>query len=79
MVNNLDCSEFVELVTTFLDDALDAEGKRRLADHLALCEGCTRYLDQFRQTIHTLGDLPVEELSSDDRDALLAAFRGQPG
>jgi hypothetical protein len=78
-VNDLDCSEFVELVTAFLEDALDAEGKRRFVDHLALCEGCTHYLDQFRQTINTLGDPPVERLSPDDRDALLAAFRDPPG
>jgi anti-sigma factor RsiW len=78
-VNDLDCSEFVELVTAFLDDALDAEGNRRFADHLQLCEGCTRHLEQFRQTIHTLGDLPVEKLPPEARDALLAAFRDPPG
>jgi hypothetical protein len=78
-VNDLDCSEFVELVTAFLDDGLDAEGKRRFVDHLALCEGCTRYLHQFRQTIRELGDLPVETLSPEARDGLLAAFRDPPG
>ena len=78
-MNDLDCSEFVELVTAFLDDTLDAEGKRRFVDHLALSEGCTRYLHQFRQTIRELGDLPVETLSPEARDGLLAAFRDPPG
>ncbi|MGH8823808.1 MAG: anti-sigma factor family protein [Jiangellaceae bacterium] len=78
-MNDLHCSEFVELVTAFLDDALDAEDRRRVVEHLALCEGCTQYLDQFRQTIRTLGDLPAEKLSPRDRDTLLTAFRDPPG
>ena len=55
------------------------EGKRRFVDHLALCEGCTRYLHQFRQTIRALGDLPVEQLPPEARDTLLAAFRDPRG
>ncbi|MGH8838448.1 MAG: anti-sigma factor family protein [Jiangellaceae bacterium] len=78
-MNDLDCSDFVELVTAFLDDALDADGKRRFVDHLALCEGCTRYLHQFRQTIRALGDLPIEQLPPEARDTLLAAFRDPRG
>ena len=42
------------------------------------CVSCERYLDQFRQTIHTLGDLPPQSLTSKDREALLAPFRDVP-
>jgi anti-sigma factor RsiW len=76
-VSDLNCDEFVELVTAFLDDALDSDGEQRFVDHLATCDGCERYLGQFRQTIRTLGDLPAERLSSATRDALLAALRDQ--
>jgi MFS family permease len=78
LVSDLTCVEFVELVTAFLDGALDPITERRLVDHLPNCVGCERYLDQFRQTIQTLGDLPPQSLSSKDRDAMLAAFRELP-
>jgi anti-sigma factor RsiW len=54
---DLQCDEFVEQVTDFLEDALDAEAKARFLDHLATCPGCEPYLDQFRRTIHALGEL----------------------
>ncbi|MGH9252768.1 MAG: zf-HC2 domain-containing protein, partial [Acidimicrobiales bacterium] len=38
-MSHLNCSEFVELVTAFLDDALDADSERRFVDHLGQCEG----------------------------------------
>ena len=70
----MNCDEFVELVTAFLDGALDAEAEARLVDHLSECDGCTVYLDQFRQTIESLAELPADGLPSEARAALLAAF-----
>jgi anti-sigma factor RsiW len=77
-VSDLDCSEFVELVTSFLDGALEPADRRRFAAHLAECDGCERYLDQVRRTIRALGDLPAERLPPQARDALLAALRNLP-
>jgi len=74
----LNCNEFVELVTDFLDGALDADTEHRFVEHLAECPGCDVYFDQFRQTIDTLGTLPPETLSADARDRLLTAFRDWP-
>ncbi|WP_327138818.1 anti-sigma factor family protein [Nocardia sp. NBC_01327] len=71
----MDCDEFVELVTLFLDGALDAATEQRFVDHLSLCDGCDAYLDQFRQTIQITGELPAESLSAPARDTLLSAFR----
>ena len=68
------CAEFVELVTAFLEGALDADTEARFIEHLALCPGCDTYLEQFRQTIDTLGELPPEALSEQARDRLLTAF-----
>lgn len=72
------CDEFVELVTAFLDGALDESTEARFVEHLADCPGCDVYFDQFRQTIETLGSLPPESLSGDARGRLLAAFRNWP-
>jgi len=77
-VNDLDCDEFVELVTAFRDGALDADAERRFVEHLAVCEGCTRYLEQFGQTIRTVGRLPADSLPDEVRLGLLAAFRDRP-
>ncbi|MEV6448167.1 zf-HC2 domain-containing protein [Amycolatopsis sp. NPDC051716] len=71
----MNCDEFVELVTAFLDGALDPATEARFVEHLALCEGCERYLEQFRTTITELGELPPESLSPAVREDLLNAFR----
>lgn len=70
----LTCAEFVELVTAFLEGTLDPETEARFVEHLALCPGCETYLEQFRQTINALGELPQESLSDEARDRLLSAF-----
>ncbi len=71
----MNCDEFVELVTEFLDGALDRTTEDRFVEHLSTCDGCDRYLDQFRTTIDTLGELPPASISNDARAALLNAFR----
>jgi anti-sigma factor RsiW len=77
-VNDIDCQEFVEQVTAFLEHDLDAEAERRFVDHLSLCDGCDRYLDQIRRTITDLEGLPADELPDAARSALLDAFRSRP-
>lgn len=75
----MNCDEFVELVTAFLDHTLDDETESLFVDHLSQCDGCERYLDQFRQTISTLGELTPESLSPQARAELLDAFREWQG
>ncbi|MFG1670926.1 anti-sigma factor family protein [Streptomyces sp. Y7] len=71
----MNCNEFVELVTEFLEGALPEGDERRFIEHLAECSGCETYLDQFRQTIATTGELTPDSISSDARQQLLTAFR----
>ncbi|MFE0731675.1 anti-sigma factor family protein [Streptomyces antibioticus] len=71
----MNCDDFVELVTEFLEGALPEDDERRFIEHLSRCSGCESYLDQFRQTIATTGELPPEDISPDARQQLLAAFR----
>lgn len=74
-MNELDCQELVELVTDFLEGALDPPTERRVVDHLAQCEGCRTYLEQMRASALLLGELPPGRLPDPERQALLAAFR----
>jgi anti-sigma factor RsiW len=72
----LDCDEFVELVTAYLEDALDAADRQRVLDHLDLCDGCSTYLEQIRATVRAVGDLPEPGgLPDAGRQRLLDAFR----
>lgn len=75
----LNCDEFVELVTAYLEGTLDPATERRFVGHLAECDGCDRYLSQMRATMDALGELPPESLSDDARDRLLSAFRERRG
>ncbi|TCO18033.1 putative zinc finger protein [Kribbella steppae] len=74
-MSDIDCREFVERVTSYLEGDLDAQAEQDFIDHLALCDGCERYLDQMRQTTQALTDLPADSLPGDARNALLDAYR----
>ena len=60
----LACQEVVELVTSYLDDALSAEDRERFEEHLVFCDGCENYLEQMRMTIRLTGraddELPTD-------------------
>ena len=76
---SLDCDEFVELVTAYLDGALDDADRRRVDEHLELCDGCSTYLDQIRRTVAVAGQLPeTDRLPDEGRARLLEAFRRAP-
>ncbi|WP_407940848.1 anti-sigma factor family protein, partial [Nonomuraea antri] len=49
----------MELVTAYLDDALDQPARAQVERHLRACGDCGRYYDQFRTTIRALGHLPT--------------------
>ena len=71
----MDCNELVELVTAYLEGALDDATRARFHGHLQACDGCENYLQQFRVTIATLGKIRDEQLDPAFRDRLLTAFR----
>jgi anti-sigma factor RsiW len=69
------CAELVELLTEYLEGALPPDEVAVVEAHLAACEACRTYLDQLRATIAALGSVPVETLSDEACDVLLAEFR----
>jgi anti-sigma factor RsiW len=72
---DLTCQDFVELVTDYLEGALDEDTVRRFEEHLALCPGCDTYLSQMKETAARLGEIPVESLPAETQSTLLSAFR----
>lgn len=71
----LNCDELVELVTAYLDGSLDLDTRERFDLHLADCDGCESYLQQFRTTVSTLGKIAETDLDPGFRDRLLKSFR----
>jgi anti-sigma factor RsiW len=71
----MDCNELVELVTAYLDGSLDHEARARFDMHLLECDGCENYLQQFRETVRTVGKIRNDELDPAFRNRLLNAFK----
>ena len=71
----MDCNELVELVTAYLEGALDLGTRARFDIHLTECDGCENYLQQFRATMDTLGKVEAGRLDPALRDRLMSAFR----
>jgi anti-sigma factor RsiW len=82
-VEAFSCQELVELVTDYLEGALSPADLRRFEEHIAVCPGCTEYLEQFRRTIELVGALTPDDVTPEAESELLAVFRSwnaqQPG
>jgi anti-sigma factor RsiW len=74
-VSDLTCAEFVELVTDYLEGALEPAEVARFEDHASRCPGCDVYLEQIRRTVDEVGRLTPDHLEPAARDQLLEAFR----
>jgi anti-sigma factor RsiW len=70
----LACQQVVELVTAYLDDALDPNDRERFEEHLVFCDGCHNYLEQTRTTVRLTGHVE-QELPPELEEQLLEAFR----
>lgn len=68
------CAELVELVTDYLEGALEDGERVRLESHLAGCDGCTAYLEEMRTMIRLTGMLTEEHVPAEGRGELLRAF-----
>jgi predicted anti-sigma-YlaC factor YlaD len=71
----IDCVDFVKVVTSYLERDLNSAEVSLVEEHLNLCDGCGRYLDQMRRTTQLAGLLRDDEVADEIRPALLAAFR----
>jgi anti-sigma factor RsiW len=71
----LTCQQVVELVTEYLDGAMEPRRRARFEEHLAGCDGCTAYLEQVRTTVTLVGRLDVGDVPGPVMSELLSAFR----
>jgi len=75
----LTCHEVIELLSNYIEGVLPADDRRRVDEHLALCDGCDTYLKQLRETIRLTGMVAEDQVPEDQKAALLAAFRDWRG
>jgi anti-sigma factor RsiW len=73
---DLACQEIVEIVTDYLEGAMDPALRASFDAHLAGCPHCPHYLEQMRATIRVAGTITADDLPPDLRAGLLEAFRG---
>jgi len=74
MMAEVTCRDVVEVVTAYLEGSMSAEERAAFEDHLALCDGCVRYVRQIERTIELVGKVHEESLSPQARQGLLDAF-----
>lgn len=80
--DDIDCQDFVELVTDYLDGAVTPDERHVIDQHLATCAGCAAVLAQWRTVIDAAGhlaDADVEGVDPTVRDRLIVAFRRGSG
>ncbi len=78
-VPEMPCAQFVELVTSYLDDALPDGTRATVDEHLEGCEGCRTALAQWRTVIDLAGRLTEADIEGTEplaRDRLMSTFRG---
>jgi anti-sigma factor RsiW len=73
------CTEFVEVVTDWMEGALDDADRVAVEMHLAICPHCSDYLAQLRRSVEVLRETPRVAPPTAARNALLDAFRRRVG
>ncbi len=73
--HHVTCQVIVELVTDYLECALDSETAALFEEHINFCDGCATYLGQMRAAIETVGSIDAEDVPEDTLNGLLLAFR----
>ena len=71
----MNCIQLVDLVTDYLEGSMPVEQRARFEEHVAGCDGCTTYREQFMITIRLTGMLSEEQIAPDARETLLGVFR----
>ena len=76
-----DCQKLVDLITEWLEGALDESTRNDLELHVITCAGCLEYVEQMRLTNAALARLDsIEEIeppSPETHNELMALFRAR--
>jgi predicted anti-sigma-YlaC factor YlaD len=76
-VEHVTCREFVDVLTDYLEDVLEACERAEIERHIVICRGCSNYVEQMRSTIHLLGRIAAD--GDVQTEQLLSLFREWQG
>jgi anti-sigma factor RsiW len=74
-VEHVTCKEFVEVLTDYLDGAMEPAERAEIERHIVICRGCSNYMEQMRSTIDLLGRIADEAPAGAHTERLLGMFR----
>jgi len=75
---DMECKDFVELMTAYLDDELPEDVRAQVDEHLGGCDGCQNVLAQWRTIVALAGRLTEADVDNTDevtRDRLISTMR----
>jgi anti-sigma factor RsiW len=70
------CEHLVELVTDYLEGALNDPDRERFDEHIAECPMCQDHLERMRAMIHELGALHERDIDPAVLAEMQASFAG---
>lgn len=73
----MSCQDLVELLSDYLEDALDAPTRARLDAHLERCLGCAAYFGQLGVTLRLLRAVRSDSFSLDSLERVLHTVLAQ--
>ncbi len=74
-VEHVTCHELVEILTDYLEDAVEPGVRAEIERHIVICSACSHYVEQKRSTIDLLGRLAAEQPAMTPTEKLLGMFR----
>ncbi len=75
MLTRMNCKQFAELISEYIEMRMPKRQTRSCDRHLKVCIDCANYLDQMRRTIELTGRLSEHDIPAEALDELLAMFR----
>lgn len=77
--DEMPCPRLVELLTEYIEQALNEDEQTRFEAHLSRCPGCVVFVDQMRETIRTLGRVKPQPVSPAVKARLIEIYRDLRG
>ena len=76
------CKSVNAFLTDYVEGRLDEATASRFEEHVGMCPNCRRYLDQYRETVSLVKEIPAPpvppELEARTADFLRRALRIEP-
>ncbi len=72
---SLSCRDLVDLVTDYLEGAMDPATAASFERHAHDCPPCLEHLEQMKLTVRAAGGVSDEAITPEARSALMERFR----